>query len=1273
MNLSNPLVSICCITYNHENFIRQALDGFLMQQTNFPIEIIIHDDASTDNTANIIREYQGKHPHLIKPILQTENQYSQGKKVSPITFKQAQGKYIALCEGDDYWTDPLKLQKQVDFLEANPDFAICFHKVKIWEEGQLKDNYITRVPSSVSTIVDLAKGNYIHTPSCLFRNNTEKILGANYLNCPLGDYYFHMMNAQYGKLFYIDEVMAVYRVHNNSIWSSKSQIYRIQKTSEAILCILQDLSDTSIEVRQELKSNFTKLAANICDIVNLQKKLSSHSQPLVSICIPTYNGENFITESISSALSQTYPNIEIILSDDNTSDRTVHIAQDLQKQSPFEFSIFKHRQYGLAQNWNFCISQAKGKYIKFLFQDDILQPNCIEEMVYLAEEDQEIGLVFSPRQVFVTAEQSHYAQLLVESIKDLHKSWSQLQPIQSGQKLLQDPHILDHPINKIGEPSIVLIKKEVFDKVGLFNPELCQIVDVEMWLRIMSHYKIGFVNQVLSGFRIHPEQQTQRNIRLKNAIDSDYKKFFSGIANDSRYPQLTRQNAACRYGVLTANYPELQQLRKEIATQLLNTSDDELPEIYAGLLGNTYKILLHSGIHNQNLTQEEEIFLKDITINISPGLQQPKAIQYLLAYMLYCQGDQLLPSFIADIPHWLLPDYLQFLFSSQSYFKQIGEADNYYQYLQKSIDYLHTSIFTNPDSELWHQVTNYFTRIANFIPACVTERNLKDIYVKRAEIIEYCLKLNGHKIDYDFSERPVNRKKIRLGILASNFTPGSETFAYLPIYEYLSRDFEVILYSLTATGHKLEKYCLLSANAFKLLPQELSAQVNRIRADDLDILFIATNVTLFTNQICLLAIHRLARIQLTSGGSVVTTGMRNMDYYISGTLTDPSPTAQDQYQEKLVKLEGTAHCFSYGTEEGKITIPVERQQLGIPENAVVFVSCANFFKIIPELMETWAKIITQVPNSVLVLFPFGPNWSNSYPKQEFINHLKSIFTKYGLATERLIVLDPQPVPDRQDMKEYYKIADIYLDSFPFAGTTSLIEPLQVNLPLIARQGNCFRSAMGAAMIQTLNIPGLVADSEEHYIELADALGNNSELRQQKRNQIEEKIQDNPSFLDSRSYSAKMGNLFQELFSNYLKANIEESLNLREINYIIFPDWTQPEEEVGFELQQLIQALATHPDNEKITLLVNTGTIATEDAEMFLSSVTMNLVMMEDLDISDSLNISLIPELANTQWQSLLSRIHSRIILNNEDATALKSAPISNVSSVQIDNIIPSSP
>lgn len=456
------------------------------------------------------------------------------------------------------------------------------------------------------------------------------------------------------------------------------------------------------------------------------------------------------------------------------------------------------------------------------------------------------------------------------------------------------------------------------------------------------------------------------------------------------------------------------------------------------------------------------------------------------------------------------------------------------------------------------------------------------------------------------------------------------------------------MYSLTETSHRLEQYCRISANLFKVLPKGLSDQVNAIRTDDLDILFVATNVTVVTSQICQLAIHRLARIQITSGASVATTGMRNMDYYISGTLTDPSPTAQEQYQEKLIKLEGTAHCFSYGTEEGKLTTPVERNSLGIPGNAVVFISGANYFKTVPELMDTWAKIISIVPNSVLVLLPFGPNWSSNYPKAEFINHLNSIFSRHGLGTERLRVLDPQPVPDREDMKEYYKIADVYLDSYPFAGTTSLIEPLQVNLPVIARQGSCFRSAMGAAIIQTLNIPDLVADSEDSYIELAVALGNNSALRQQKSAEIKEKMQSNPSFLDSRSYSAKMGSLFQELFSDYIADTLSQNLCLKDINLIIFPDWSESEELISSELEQVIKTVATHPDSEKIILLINIDNIGIDDVEMLLSAVAMNLLMQEDLDVSEGLEISLVESLSDIQWKALLPRIHARIVLEHEN-------------------------
>ena len=150
---SIPLVSISCTTYNHELYIEDALEGFLFQETNFPFEILIHDDASTDRTADIIREYEARYPTLIKPIYQTENQYSRGNKPGLINLKRAKGEYVALCEGDDYWTDPLKLQIQVDFLEKHPDYVITFHhcvslykggirKKNIPEEKRRKDDYL---------------------------------------------------------------------------------------------------------------------------------------------------------------------------------------------------------------------------------------------------------------------------------------------------------------------------------------------------------------------------------------------------------------------------------------------------------------------------------------------------------------------------------------------------------------------------------------------------------------------------------------------------------------------------------------------------------------------------------------------------------------------------------------------------------------------------------------------------------------------------------------------------------------------------------------------------------------------------------------------------------------------------------------------------------------------------------------------------------------------------------------------------------------------------
>lgn len=144
-----PLVAIHCLVYNHEPYLRDCLEGFVMQQTNFPFVAIVHDDASTDNSAAIIHEYEEKYPNIIKPIYETENQYSKRDgsidRIMNTAIEATGAKYVAMCEGDDYWTDPQKLQKQVDFMEKNPEYSLCCHRYKIYNQNSdtWENDYVT--------------------------------------------------------------------------------------------------------------------------------------------------------------------------------------------------------------------------------------------------------------------------------------------------------------------------------------------------------------------------------------------------------------------------------------------------------------------------------------------------------------------------------------------------------------------------------------------------------------------------------------------------------------------------------------------------------------------------------------------------------------------------------------------------------------------------------------------------------------------------------------------------------------------------------------------------------------------------------------------------------------------------------------------------------------------------------------------------------------------------------------------------------------------------
>jgi glycosyltransferase involved in cell wall biosynthesis len=237
--------------------------------------------------------------------------------------------------------------------------------------------------------------------------------------------------------------------------------------------------------------------------------------PLVSICIPIYNGDKYLKEALLSAVNQTYSNIEIIISDDNSKDNSLSIAKELLAESTIKFEIINHHPNGIGANWNNSIKKANGKYIKLLFQDDVLDIDCVEKMVFLAEQETNVGMVFCKRKFIY--DNTEVNRNWLEKYKILHNSWgfSINEKIYPGTKFLKSLFLYEQPLNKIGEPTATLILKECFDKVGYFNELLTQALDLEYYFRIMTKYSVGFVDEELIFFRLHEDQQTSKNQNRK--------------------------------------------------------------------------------------------------------------------------------------------------------------------------------------------------------------------------------------------------------------------------------------------------------------------------------------------------------------------------------------------------------------------------------------------------------------------------------------------------------------------------------------------------------------------------------------------------------------------------------------------------------------------------------------------------------------------------------------------------------------------------------------
>lgn len=221
------MVSVVCIAFNHERYIKDAIDGFLMQETDFPIEIVIHDDASTDATQEIIRAYADQYPSLIRPVLQTVNQFSQGKACLLLAASYAKGEYVALCEGDDYWTDPLKLAIQVEEMRKHPQCDISFHSaVMRYGDRSAPDETFCRHAQEnkifTTSHIILGDGAFMPTASlCLTRKFLDDMLDPrdSFFSTFLYDYFLQVFGSLQGGALFISREMSVYRFMSSGSWT----------------------------------------------------------------------------------------------------------------------------------------------------------------------------------------------------------------------------------------------------------------------------------------------------------------------------------------------------------------------------------------------------------------------------------------------------------------------------------------------------------------------------------------------------------------------------------------------------------------------------------------------------------------------------------------------------------------------------------------------------------------------------------------------------------------------------------------------------------------------------------------------------------------------------------------------------------------------------------------------------------------------------------------------------------------------------------------------
>jgi hypothetical protein len=578
---------------------------------------------------------------------------------------------------------------------------------------------------------------------------------------------------------------------------------------------------------------------------------------------------------------------------------------------------------------------------------------------------------------------------------------------------------------------------------------------------------------------------------------------------------------------------QLEAIQQGLMAYVAGVDVEKLEPLFNGNFGAVFWLLQKSGLPDvPSEKARTQCKVLDATISKSLSDGGSPDLRALLARIL-CSPAHRAAVVVAPerIPAWFRASYMGYLIAAPPVFLIAGEAEQFYDHLLIVVRVVHELIVRDPHDPQTHDIAASFAIKANYIPLYCSSRNTLEHVKLRAAIMEYFLSTRGAELDFPPSVRPPRRRKIKVGYVSGHFGHMTETYVTLPMLQLDRERFEICLFPLTPNPGPVENYCRTFADSFSPLPQDLGEQVRRIRAANLDIAIIGSNVTAVSTAVALIALHRLAPLQLVNYCSPTSTGMRHIDGYLSGTLMD-SPGIKEQFSEKLYLTAGTPGCHDYAVEDKVSPEKFDRKRLGWGDEHFVFVNAAACFKILPEMLQTWARILSAVPHSRLLLMPFNPNWALRFPVKQFERTLTETFGRFGLTRDRFLLAGS--LPSRAAVKELLGVADVYLDTFPFSGSIAVIDPLEIGLPTVVWEGRTHRGRAAAALLRDLGLDDAVALDEPSYVALATRLAGDPALRRDFQVRIRAAMAGNPVFVNARRYADRLGDLLESITVSKLR-------------------------------------------------------------------------------------------------------------------------------------------